>query len=135
MSNIDHYVGNPACHKVPWKQSAAPFTCRVKSAIGECLPGEEFCAFEFPWCEGCPRSLVGKAAAKEDPLKSSIWNGWINGIDDLLKEGRHGEVHTQREPGPVQKRLAEVRNPDQQEILLKLLAEEQGKDPSPKRGK
>jgi hypothetical protein len=33
------------------------------------------------------------------------------------------------------KRLAEVRDPDQHEILLKLLAEEQAKDPSPKRGK
>jgi len=57
----------------------------MKSALGECLPGEELCAFEFLWCEGCPRSLIGKVCAPEDPLKSIIWRGWINGIAGIKK--------------------------------------------------
>jgi hypothetical protein len=58
----------------------APFSCRLKQSASDCLPGEAFCAFEFPWCEGCPKSLALKARALEDPMKSVIWRGWINGI-------------------------------------------------------
>ncbi|QDM15489.1 hypothetical protein FNL55_05575 [Tardiphaga sp. vice352] len=67
------------------EQPSAPFACRIKSVVGECLPGEEFCAFEFPWCEGCPKSLVEKVRALEDPIKSGIWHGWINGISTIKK--------------------------------------------------
>jgi len=57
----------------------------MKPTVGECLPGEELCAFEFPWCEGCPRSSIGKTIVKEDPMKSIIWRGWINGIAGTRK--------------------------------------------------
>jgi hypothetical protein len=57
----------------------APLSCRFDTAHGGIEDGE-FCAFEFPWCEGCPKSLIGKAGGAEDPLKSAIWLGWSNGL-------------------------------------------------------
>jgi hypothetical protein len=57
----------------------------MKPTTGECLPGEEFCAFEFPWCEGCPKSGAKNAGPPIDPLKSIIWRGWINGILGISK--------------------------------------------------
>jgi hypothetical protein len=67
---------------------ATPFTCRMKPAIsqsGQCLPGEEFCAFEFPWCKGCPKSSAQKARIPEDPIKSIMWRSWISGMTGIRK--------------------------------------------------
>jgi hypothetical protein len=87
MSNIDRYVGNQSWHKSSMEQPAAhaPFSCRLKEPAGDCLPGEEFCGFEFPWCEGCPKSVARKARALEDPMKAYVWQGWINGISVIKK--------------------------------------------------
>jgi hypothetical protein len=60
--------------------AAIPFTCRIKSSPGECLPDEGFCAFEFPWCEGCPKLLVGKASKLEDPMKSLVCAAGSTGL-------------------------------------------------------
>jgi hypothetical protein len=60
----------------------APFSCRIAAVTDVCFQ-DEFCAFDFPWCEGCPKSQVGKVLAPEDPMKSTIWQGWINGISAI----------------------------------------------------
>jgi hypothetical protein len=57
----------------------APFSCQFGLLPGV-KPVDEFCAFEFPWCAGCPKSLAEKPRALEDPMKSPIWRGWVNGI-------------------------------------------------------
>jgi hypothetical protein len=62
----------------------APFACRIATITGVCSQ-DEFCAFDFPWCEGCPKSQVGKSRPKEDPMKSPIWQHWINGISGIKK--------------------------------------------------
>jgi hypothetical protein len=62
----------------------APFSCRFTALPGIACEGE-FCAFDFPCCEGCPKSKVGKATVPEDPLKSPIWRGWINGMAGINK--------------------------------------------------
>ena len=59
-------------------------SCRFPALPG--LPCEdEFCAYDFPCCEGCPKLKGGKASAAEDPMKSIIWRGWINGIAGIMK--------------------------------------------------
>jgi len=74
---------------MPDQQSPTiPFTCRMKHATGQsgqCLPGEELCAFEFLWCEGCPKSSALKARVPEDPMQSIMWRGWISGIAGIRK--------------------------------------------------
>jgi hypothetical protein len=45
-----------------------------------------------------------------------------------------GEVHSQGEPGLFKKRLAESHTHAEREILLKLLAGEEAKEPRPKNG-
>jgi hypothetical protein len=62
----------------------APFTGRFAVAPGIACE-DEFCAYDFPSCEGCPKSLVGKVSKPEDPMKSLIWRGWINGIAGIKK--------------------------------------------------
>jgi hypothetical protein len=73
-------------HTIDFSPAPAPFSCRLKPLSGERFPDEGICAFEFPWCEGCPRSSVGTASLVErDPMKSAIWRGWINGITGIKK--------------------------------------------------
>lgn len=41
-----------------------------------------FCAFEFPRCDGCP-SVSGPVAAfrnTDDPMMSGILGDWLNGL-------------------------------------------------------
>ena len=68
------------------KQPTQPrSSCRLLETNAECLPGEELCGFEFPWCEGCPKSLGRNARPLEDPLNSPIWRGWIDGVWAISK--------------------------------------------------
>jgi len=41
----------------------------------------EFCAFEFPGCEGCPNAMhfIKMVGSSEDPMKSMALSGWIAG--------------------------------------------------------
>jgi hypothetical protein len=57
----------------------------MKPATGQCMPGEELCAFEIPLCGGCPKSSALTPRAPEDPMKSTIWRGWISGIGGIMK--------------------------------------------------
>jgi hypothetical protein len=49
--------------------------CRFEMAAAGAPSIGEFCAFEFPGCEGCPNSLhaVKTIVRSEDPLKLKIW--------------------------------------------------------------
>ena len=71
----------------------------------------EFCAFEFPGCEGCQYALHAIKTVKglEDPMKSEALRAWVAGASRPKKEFfapirvvSYGEVHSQGEPGPVQ---------------------------------
>lgn len=62
----------------------APVSCRF-AALGANACEGEFCAYDFPACESCPRSTANKLPKLEDPMKSLIWCGWINGIAGLKK--------------------------------------------------
>jgi hypothetical protein len=109
----------------------APLSCRLETLTGECAPDAGLCTFEFPWCEGCPKSSAWKTHHLEkDPMTSAIWRGWINGTAGMEKY-IHGE-----NLAFFKKRVAEEHNPAQREILLRLFSEEQARDhPPPKNGK
>lgn len=62
----------------------APLTCRFAVVPGACAQ-DDLSAFDFPWCESCPKSDLGKTPATSDPMKSAIWHGWINGIAGITK--------------------------------------------------
>jgi hypothetical protein len=67
-----------------------PVQCRlanVPAGVKSSLAHLDFCAFEFPRCDGCP-NISGSAQAFEavdDPMKSAILSGWLHG--DLGKPG------------------------------------------------
>ena len=61
----------------------APFSChldtlKVRGADSE--TNDDLCAFEFPWCEGCPKASDPKKPLNDDPVKVAIWDGWIKGV-------------------------------------------------------
>jgi hypothetical protein len=66
-----------------------PFRCRFETASTDVTARGsqgEFCAFEFPGCEGCQYDLHAmKRAAFEDPMKSTVWRGWIAGASRAKK--------------------------------------------------
>jgi hypothetical protein len=66
-----------------------PFRCRFETAsVDVTASGSqgEFCAFEFPGCLGCRYDLHAiKTAAFEDPMKSTVWRGWILGASRSKK--------------------------------------------------
>jgi hypothetical protein len=41
----------------------------------------DFCAFEFPRCDGCPNEsgLVSRLKWAEDPINSAAVSGWLHG--------------------------------------------------------
>jgi hypothetical protein len=56
--------------------------CRFEMTAADAPSSDEFCAFEFPGCERCPKVLptVRTVGSSEDPMKSTVWRGWINGF-------------------------------------------------------
>jgi len=60
-----------------------PLSCRFAAIPGICEG--EFCAYDFPACEGCPKAHLRQVARLDDPMKSVIWRGWINGIVGIKK--------------------------------------------------
>ncbi len=56
--------------------------CGFEMTAADAPSSREFCAFEFPGCERCPKVLhtVRTVGSSEDPMKSTVWRGWINGF-------------------------------------------------------
>ena len=61
----------------------APFSCQLDT-LAVCgangAPNDDLCAFEFPWCEGCPKAWNPKKEGNHDPVKAAVWGGWIKGV-------------------------------------------------------
>jgi len=57
----------------------AQLRCRFEMMAADAPSSHEFCAFDFPGCEGCPNALhsVRMVRSQEDPMKSTAWRGWI----------------------------------------------------------
>jgi hypothetical protein len=101
----------------------------------------EFCVFEFPGCEGCPKAqhTVRTVGSSEDPMKSEALRAWVAGAPApkksfSLQSGRPAmEKYIHRENLTLfKKRLAESHGDAEREVLLKLLAEEEAKEPPQK---
>ncbi len=58
---------------------AAFVRCRFETTVVDASSSGEFCAFEFPGCEGCPNAMhaVKTVGGSEDPMKSKVWREWI----------------------------------------------------------
>jgi hypothetical protein len=62
----------------------APVQCRlanVSADVISSLSHIDFCAFEFPGCDGCPNEsgAVSSLEAVEDPMNSVVVSGWLQG--------------------------------------------------------
>jgi hypothetical protein len=66
----------------PLKHQPVPVRCRFAMTAADAASSHEFCVFEFPGCEGCPKAMnVFKAVgSSDDPMKSMVWRGWIAGV-------------------------------------------------------
>jgi hypothetical protein len=55
--------------------------CRFEMTAADAPSCQEFCVFEFPGCEGCPKAMhvIKTVRSSEDPIKSMTWSGWIVG--------------------------------------------------------
>lgn len=107
------------CSQVQRSQEPIKLRCRFEMTAADALSDLEFCVFDFPGCNGCPKALhtVRTVGSSEDPMKSEALRAWVARASPLqknslrpdqnslsLQSGRsaYGEVHSQREPGPVQ---------------------------------
>jgi hypothetical protein len=57
------------------------FRCRFQMTAADLRSSHEFCVFNFPGCEGCPKAqhVVRTVGSSEDPMKSVALRGWIAG--------------------------------------------------------
>jgi hypothetical protein len=85
--------------------------CRFEMTAADAPSSHEFCVFEFPGCEGCPKAqhTVRTVGSSEDPMKSEALRAWVAHASRPkkeffvpIREVGHGEVHSQGEPYPVQ---------------------------------
>jgi hypothetical protein len=55
--------------------------CRFAITAADVDSSHEFCVFEFPGCEGCPKAMhvIKAVGSSEDPIKSMAWKVWIAG--------------------------------------------------------
>jgi hypothetical protein len=55
--------------------------CRFEMTATDAPSGHEFCVFEFPGCEGCPKAqhTVRTVGSSEDPMKSETVRAWVAG--------------------------------------------------------
>jgi hypothetical protein len=52
--------------------------CRFEMTAADAPSSHEFCVFEFPGCEGCPKAqhTVRTVGSSEDPMKSVVLRAW-----------------------------------------------------------
>jgi hypothetical protein len=67
----------PQSEHTPVQCRLANVSADVKSSLGHI----DFCAFEFPRCEGCPNESGSVSTLKsvEDPMNSMVVSGWLRG--------------------------------------------------------
>jgi hypothetical protein len=77
--------------------------CRFEMTAADALSSREFCVFEFPGCEGCPKAqhTVRTVGSSEDPMKSEALRAWVAGASAPkneffapIREVSFGEVHS-----------------------------------------
>jgi hypothetical protein len=53
--------------------------CRFEMTAVDAPSNHEFCVFDFPGCEGCPKALhaVRTVRSSEDPMKSEAWRAYV----------------------------------------------------------
>ena len=126
--------------------TTVPFRCRfeIASADGTASGAQgEFCAFEFPGCRGCKFALHASKTIKatEDPMKSEALRAWAGAgfrpknsfFDQIRVSALEVFIHWEN-LALFKKRLAESRTAAEREVLMKLLTEEQAKEPLLKNG-
>ena len=61
--------------------------CRFEMTAADPPLSHEFCVFEFPGCEGCPKAMhvIETVGSSEDPMKSMVWSGGIAGASGPKK--------------------------------------------------
>ena len=61
--------------------------CRFEITAADPPLSHEFCVFEFPGCEGCPKAMhvIKTVESSEDPMKSMALSGWIAGASRSKK--------------------------------------------------
>jgi len=59
----------------------AKLRCRFEMTAADAPLSHEFCVFEFPGCEGCPKAqhTVRTVGSSEDPMKSEALRAWVAG--------------------------------------------------------
>lgn len=69
----------------PVRQQPANVRCRFEMTAADAPFSHEFCLFDLPGCEGCPKAmhLIMTVQSTEDPMKSTAWSGWIAGASPL----------------------------------------------------
>jgi hypothetical protein len=52
--------------------------CRFEMTAADAPSGYDFCVFDFPGCEGCPKAqhIVRMVGSSEDPMKSETLRAW-----------------------------------------------------------
>ncbi len=55
------------------------FSCRFDMTAADPGSSHEYCVFDFPGCEACPKAqhTVQRVRSSEDPMKSDVWHAWI----------------------------------------------------------
>jgi hypothetical protein len=60
-----------------------PVQCRLANIAADVKSSShiDFCAFEFPRCDGCPNESGSVSTLKsvEDPMNSVVVSGWLHG--------------------------------------------------------
>ena len=116
------------------------FRCRFEMMAADAPSGHDFRVFDFPGCKGCPKAqhTVRTVGSSEDPMKSEALRAWLRALPApknsfSLQSGRSAmdtEKYVHRENLALfKKRLAEAHSDAEREVLLKLLADEEAKEP------
>jgi hypothetical protein len=65
---------------MPKIQTSQPvkFRCRFEMTAADAHSSYEFCVFDFPGCEGCPKAkhTAWTVGSLEDPMKSEALLAW-----------------------------------------------------------
>src|SRR5579883_3605662 len=85
------------------------FGCRFETAAADSPPSHEFCVFDFPGCEACPKAQPHRVRRSEDPMKSGVWHAWIACVTRPkpfapIWEVSYGQVRSEEHTSELQSR-------------------------------